>query len=446
MKNKIPKTLLKLAKNLPCPLYITGGFVRNNLAGLPTSDFDICAPLTSEVFIDYAIKNDFNIACEYQNTLTVKITDINNENYEFSSFRTEKYIRGHIPSVTTFTDNIYEDALRRDFKCNSVYYDIKNDSYVDPLDGISDIKNKIISTVMNPDRVFCNDGLRLMRLCRLCGELDFYPDESTLLSAKKFCRQIDYISKERVFTELKLILNADMKYQKLDGQYRALKLLKKIGVLEKIIPELTLGDNMPQRADFHDYDVLEHSFRCVKYSMPTVRLAALLHDVGKPYCFIKNKSFRGHDIIGAELAEKILKRLKASKNEIKQAISLISLHMYDLDSKTKTSKIKLFIVKNYDIYFDLLKLKQADFSACKDNLSTCPTIIKWERIRGQMIENNTPLTLKDLNIKGGDLIMLGFNNINIKLALEKLLIECVIEPKFNQYNLLIERAKELKNE
>jgi len=446
MKNIIPKTLITLANNLPCPLYVTGGNVRNFLAGLSSSDFDISAPLTPEIFTEYAINSGFIVNCIYKNTLTVKISDINNQSYEFSSFRTEQYERGHTPSTASFTNNIEEDALRRDFKCNAVYYDIKADVFVDPLNGINDIENKIISTVTNPDKVFCNDGLRLMRLCRFCGELEFTPDENTLLSAKKFSKQIEYISNERIFTELKLILTADTKYLKKDGHYNALKLLYKIGVLDKIIPELTIGNNISQRSDFHKYDVLEHSFKAVKYAMPNIRLAALLHDIGKPACYLKNKSFRGHDIIGAEIAQTVLKRLKASKNEIKEITNLISLHMYDLDSKTKTSKIKLFIAKNYDSYFDLINLKQADFSACKDNLSICPTIVKWEKVRNQMIENNTPFTFKDLNIRGGDLLMLGFNNINIKIALEKLLIECVIEPKFNKKELLINRAKEIKNE
>jgi len=446
MKNIIPISLKQLAENLPCPLYLTGGVVRNYLAKLPPSDFDIAAPLSDEEFADYAVKNNFKIISIYKNTFTVKIKDENNECYEFSSFRNESYERGHIPSQANFTKNITEDAKRRDFKCNAVYYDIKNNVFNDPLGGISDINNKIISTVIEPDKVFCNDGLRLMRLCRLCGELDFTPDEDTFNSARKFKNQIDFISKERIYAELKLILSADTKYNKTYGQYNALKLLHKTGLLELIIPELTLGENMAQRKDFHNWDVLEHTFLTVKYAPLEIRLAALLHDIGKPYCFIKNGSFHGHDKEGAELAEKILKRLKAPKKEINQVKILTALHMYDLNLLTKTNKIKLFIAKNHDIYFDLLKIKQADFSACKDNLNTCSTVLKWEKIRNEMVESNTPFSLSELKIKGGDLTELGFIDKNIKIALDRLFKECVINPQFNNKNKLLQLAKEIKNE
>jgi len=283
-------------------------------------------------------------------------------------------------------------------------------------------------------------------MCRLCGELDFSPDEKTLLSAQKYSGNIEYISKERIFAELKLILLADTKYKKTDGHYKALKLLHKSKVLEKIIPELTLGENMQQRKDFHNYDVLEHTFRAVLYAEPEIRLAALFHDIGKPWCFINNGSFYEHETKGKEIAGEVLKRLKASKKEIEQVENLTLLHMYDLNSLTKENKIKFFIIKNYKYYFDLLKIKQADFSACKDNLSVCPTVVRWEQIRKQMTENFTPFTLSELKIKGNDLIALGFKDKAIKNALDLLLKECVLNPQLNKKDYLLPRAKELLND
>ena len=313
MKIPFSDKLTRLCEIFPVPLYIVGGYVRNYLIdGYISQDVDLAAPLKSDDAESYISRAGFKIIAEYKRTGTIVFTDGENK-YEYTSFRKDEYVGGgHSPEKTTFTTDILSDAIRRDFKCNAVYYDLKSGELVDPLGGVADVKNKILDTTVSPEVVFSHDGLRLMRLARFSGELNFKPTESVIAGARKFAANINDVAKERVFDELKKILVSDAKYPFSDtiGHYTALKILEKTRVLDEILPELTAGRGMPQRSDFHDYDVLEHSLRSVLYADKSVRLAALLHDVGKPAVFYGTGRFIGHDRLGEKIVNVIAARLK----------------------------------------------------------------------------------------------------------------------------------------
>ena len=306
MNKILPKNLISLAKEFDKPLYLVGGAVRNYLIDHSlSSDLDICAAIPMEQFVEGAKNCGFIISATYKRTGTVLFVDKNNH-YEYTTFRKERYVGGvHTPEYTEFTEDITEDAKRRDFKCNAIYYDIKNQQIIDVLGGVEDIKNKRLDTVQEPDKVFCSDGLRLMRLARFTGELNFKPTDSVIEGARKYSDNILDISPERIYAELKLILGSDSKYPFSDpmGHYNALKVLDETRVLDKIIPELTAGRGMAQRADFHKFDVLEHSLKSVLYSKKEIRLGALLHDIGKPFCFLKNGRYHGHADEGEKIAK-----------------------------------------------------------------------------------------------------------------------------------------------
>ncbi len=443
----LPRNLISLASKFEKPLYLVGGAVRNYLIDKSIStDLDICASIPIEQFVDVVKESGFNISATYKRTGTVLFVDGTNH-YEYTAFRRETYVGGaHTPEYTEFTEDIREDALRRDFKCNAIYYDIKNQKIVDVLGGVQDVKNKILDTVREPDKVFSSDGLRLMRLARFTGELNFNPTKSVLLSAKKYSHNILDISPERIYAELKMILNSDGKYQFSDsiGHYNALKVLETTEVLDKIIPELTAGRGMAQRSDFHKYDVLEHSLKAVLYSSPNVRLSALLHDVGKPFCFLKNGQYYGHADEGEKIAEKVLKRLKADKKTIDKVKFLVKTHMLDLDCSMKESKVRKFLVKSEDYIEDLFALKQADFMACLDSEETSPTIIKWQKILKEMKEDGTPFSLKELKISSADLIELGYCDREIGKELKDLFDYVVLNPKDNDRERLLDLAKKHK--
>lgn len=443
MLNFLPKSLISLAKIAPVPLYVVGGSVRDTLANLSAenSDVDVCAPLSADDFARLARERGFTVQAVYRHTGTVKFRDTDGNDFEYACFRSDTYVRGeHVPAETHFTDDIALDARRRDFTCNAVYYDVKNERYVDPLNGIEAVKNKRLTTVASANKVFGEDGLRLMRLARQAAQLGFRPDDETLSGAKANAALIEDVSPERVFTELCLILQADQKYGVKNGHYIGVRLLEEIGVLERIMPELTLGKNMPQRADFHDHDVLEHSFRVLLYSDPSIRLAALLHDVGKPFCTLRDNNRYDHNLQGARIAKDVLTRLKAPKKTIERVCLLTELHMYDLNCETSENKLRRFLVRNYAVMDELLLLKQADFSGCKDDLSPAPTVVRWKKLLAQMKAERVPFSLKELAVNGQDLLDAGLPPLVLSQILQRLLDHTAIYPSENEKERLCRLA------
>lgn len=442
MKICIDEKLYNFASALPFPLYIVGGFVRDSLANLSgdSADIDLCAPVTTDKFIDEAVKYGAEIKSVYKNTGTVKF-NLFGQSLEFASFRSDEYVRGvHRPTKTFFTEDISLDALRRDFKCNAVYFEIKSEKVCDPLGGVKDIEEKKISTVRGADRVFGEDGLRLLRLARQAGQTGFSPDEECLAGARENSALILDISAERVFSELNSILLADLRYNREDGQYIGLEIAEKTRVLDGILPELTLGRGMEQPREYHLYDVLEHSLRAVKYAHPSVRLAALLHDIGKPYCKLNFGNFHGHEKESARIAGEVLKRLKAPKAQTAEIVRLCETHMYDLRCDARESKIRKFLVNNYDISEKLMYLKQADFSACRDDISPSPCVIKWREILKRMKEEKVPFTVKELAVKGDELISAGVPAQKAGDILKLLLCDCTLEASLNSKQKLLPRA------
>lgn len=445
MYKLLPEKLIYLAGNCPYPLYVVGGRVRDFLSGLKSerADNDICAPADAEDFSARAAAVGFSVDAIYKNTGTVKLSYAG-EDLEFTCFRSDEYVRGeHRPAKTFLTSDINLDARRRDFKCNAVYYDIAARKIVDPLGGIEDIRNKRITTVAPAEKVFGEDGLRLMRLARIAAQTGFTPTDACLSGATANCALIRDVSVERIYAELNAILHAEKKYGVKNAPYAGLKILQKIGVLKEILPELTAGEGILQRQDFHKYDVLEHSLRAVYYSDESVRLAALLHDIGKPYCYNQNGNFHGHEKEGARIAEEVCTRLKVSKKVTEETVKLIALHMYDLRGDARENKVRKFIIENLDVLDKLLLLKQADFSACKDDLSAAPSVEKINRILGKMRAEGVPFTIKQLDLRGDELIKCGFSANMIGKTLESLLSDCAIGQVKNQKELLISYAQKV---
>ncbi|MBQ8685368.1 MAG: CCA tRNA nucleotidyltransferase [Clostridia bacterium] len=446
MQEIIPQSLLRLAKGCPSTLFVVGGSVRDFLCGYtPLSgkrDWDICSRIPVDAFEALAKNCGFVVRAVYKNTGTVKLQDGEGVEYEYSRFRSDKYVRGvHTPVEIYFTDDIALDARRRDFTANAVYYDIADGKFVDPLGGIQAIKERRLSTVAAAKKVFGEDGLRLMRLARFGAQLGFTPDGECLAGARENAALIRDISPERIFAELSAILSADKKYGVKNGHYLGLQLLSQTRVLDEILPELTLGRDMKQRADFHKYDVLEHSLRAVLYADESVRFAALLHDIGKPFCKLRDGNSHEHHKEGARLAADVLRRWKAPNKLIDGVQRLVLWHMYDFNCQTGEKKLRRFFVEHYPVLEALLLVKQADFSACTDDLSVAPTVARWQALQSKLREENAPLTLKQLAISGKDLINEGFAPDTIGGILERLLLHAVVKPEDNEKTRLLRLAK-----
>ena len=450
MQNLLSNSLKRLAGLLGKPLYIVGGCVRDFLiSGEISNDIDLAGALETDEILSCLKDAGFKFIADYPKTGTVVFKEKNSPlKYEFTSFRKDVYSVGgsHMPKFTVFSDSIQEDALRRDFKCNAIYYDIINDKIIDPLNGLCDVNNKVIDTVKAPNEVFVSDGLRLLRLARFVGELGFKPTKQVVESAKKYASNIKDVSGERVYAEIEKMLLADKShsFSKPSGHYDAFKVAYETGVLGYIFPELSLGEAMPQRKDFHKYDVLEHGFRTLLYSDEKVRLAALLHDIGKPIVYLRDGTYHLHSGEGEKIARQRLKELHVSKKTIDEVCWLISEHMYDLTLDCTEYEVKKFIASNYAKIDKLLLLKEADIKASRQDLVP-ETVVRWKRIIEEMKKSKTPFSLSDLKINGIDLLKVGVKGKLTGIILNSLFDEVLENPQKNTREYLIDRAIQLKD-
>ena len=227
MKIEISNPLKRLADMFPCRLYVVGGYVRNYLMGIEYEDVDIVSKLTLDEVEKILEGSEFSFKIKSKN-LGSALISFENEHYEYTTLRRDYYKEGgaHMPERVEFIDSVEEDAKRRDFACNAIYYDIKNEELLDFYGGVEDIERKIIKTVETPDYVLCHDGVRILRLFRFQCELNFKIDKPTLLSAFKHKANLRDVSGERVLYEITRILHSPSKYKGASRPKAYMKALK----------------------------------------------------------------------------------------------------------------------------------------------------------------------------------------------------------------------------
>ena len=227
MQIKITDNLRDLANLFPCELYLVGGYIRNQLMGIDNVDMDICSKLTLDE-IEKIIKGskfDFKIKSKALGSALISCGD---EKYEYTTFRKDIYPNNgqHSPESVIFIEDIQEDAKRRDFTCNAIYYDLKNDKIIDFYDGVEDIRKRILKTVETPDDVLSHDGVRILRLFRFQCELNFKIDKKTLEAVIKYKSNLRDISGERMVYEIERILHSSEKYRGVTKKHSYLTTLK----------------------------------------------------------------------------------------------------------------------------------------------------------------------------------------------------------------------------
>ncbi len=440
---EIPDSLRKLNEMSSCPIYAVGGFVRNKIAGLGETDIDIAGP---------AIAEALGISRRYQTKIVnyklgTAIIRYNDDKYEYTPFRVERYAPGgeHTPVEVRFTTDLRQDAMRRDFTCNSIYYDITNDKIIDPLNGIADIEKKIIRSY-NPQRTFSSDGLRILRMIRLAVETGFKIDGETAKAAKANAPLLRDISAERRRQELDRILLADTRYGVKWAHYRGLRLIQQLGLWKYLIPQLEDGAGLAQNPVYHKYDVLEHINQTVKFAAPDVRLAALMHDVGKPYCVAKFGNMHGHEVISAHIVRYDLGEygLKYPNDVIEEVEWLCLNHMYDIARNTKEAKLKIFVAANFDRIDKLVELMEADNLARGMDDETRE--VRLKAVKQKLIEEGAPITLSDLKLDGSVLIREGIQPVKIGGVLNELWRACVIDPRLNNEAWLLKQVSKYKED
>lgn len=415
--------------------YAVGGYVRDCLLGLTPSDCDIATSARPEQTLEvFKNLNCFSTGLKH-GTVTV-LAD--GEPIEITTFRTDStYSDGRHPDTVSFTASIDSDILRRDLTINALAYNPKT-GITDIVGGISDIQNGIIRSVGDPELRFSEDGLRILRALRFSSVYGFRIEENTASAALKCAYMLDSLSAERIFSELKKLLC---------GKNAEEVLLSYPEVVCRVIPELSQSVGFAQHNPHHIYDVYTHTAKTVSGVPrdPVLRLAALLHDIGKPATFSIIDGvghFYGHSDESLRLAEKILDRMKSDKKTKTEVLTLIKYHDPVIAPEEKCVRRYLNRLGG-EMLRKLLQLKQAD------NLAQAPEcaarLIGYDKIL-EIIKDieakDACFSLKQLKINGDMLLSLGVKQGKDIGKILNILLEKVISGEIeNHTDSLTEEAK-----
>jgi putative nucleotidyltransferase with HDIG domain len=320
-----------------------------------------------------------------------------------ATFRTDgDYLDGRRPSHVHFSSR-REDALRRDFTINGMYYDPLTEEIYDDTGGQADLKNQLIRFIGEPEQRVDEDRLRLLRAIRFAIKTGFRIEAKSYDCLKHNASRINDIAQERIFDELSKILA-------LNNPKTAFRLLFDTGLIDYILPEVKALKDVEQPPDYHpEGDVLEHTLLALSHlpgeASAPLRFATLLHDIGKPATqeITDRIRFHGHAKVGTDISKDILRRLNCSKAFSDQVLALIANHMTFIDvQKMKTSTLKRFMALDY--FDDHLALHRADCLAATGNLENIDFIKK----KRHEFEAESSLRPEPL-ITGKDLIGLGFS-------------------------------------
>ncbi len=428
--------------------YLVGGCVRDLLLKKKPKDWDITTNAHPE-----DIQNTFEETF-YENTYgTVGVvnddaTDETLKVIEVTPYRTEsKYSNARHPDSVSFSKKLEDDLKRRDFTINAMAYSVSKGQKVDLYKGQDDLSRKVIKTVGNPDERFGEDALRILRAIRLSAELGFAIEKETMEAMSKNAKQLGLISAERIRDEFSRILLSDLPMP-------ALVMAQKLGILHYVAPDLERGIGVNQN-QAHKYTVFEHNMRTLQHAADKkwsleLRLAALFHDVSKPETCRwsdekKDRTFYGHDVVGARVSREILKKLRFSRETVEKVTKMVRWHMFFSDPEQITLSAVRRTIRNVgkDNMNDLLNLR-----AC-DRIGTGRPKEQPFRFRKykSMVEEalRDPISVNMLAINGARIIEITGEKPGprIGFALHALLEEVLDDPSRNTPVFMEKRVKEL---
>lgn len=445
--------------------YAVGGCVRDMLLGRTPKDWDVTTNAKPEeiqkLFPRSFYANQFGTVTVLEGVQEIEIT----------TYRTESgYSDQRHPDEVKFVTTLEQDLARRDFTINAMaaapslsppyqpspgatagtakeVVTIDGLHIIDPFGGIKDLHAKLIRAVGNPKERFAEDALRLMRAVRLSAELDFEIEPETFTAIREYAPAITAVSHERVRDELiKLVMSHHPE--------KGMQLLQNTGLLGLILPEVAEGIGVEQNKH-HIYPVFEHNIKSLQfaaqYNYPLhVRLAALLHDIGKPRTRRHKDgdyTFYAHDIVGARMAETLMRRLHFPNALIEQVTHLIRHHMfyYDVGKVTDAGARRLLRRVGKEHFDDLIKLRIAERKG-----SGVPKAEPYRLRHLQFLVEKAaqePVSVSELKIGGKELQQ------DLKLTpgpifggiLNALLAEVLDDPSKNTRDYLLKRAQELKD-
>ncbi len=381
--------------------YLVGGSLRDILMGREVHDFDITSSAKPEEVME--VFSDFKVIPTglKHGTVTVLVED---EPVEITTFRSESgYSDGRHPDSVSFAKSVEDDLERRDFTMNAMACRINGELF-DLFGGQNDIANKLIRTVGNAKERFSEDGLRILRAIRFAAVLGFEVEAGTKNAIHQMGYMIEKVSEERIVSEF----NKIMLSEKPSTYLREYK-----DIICIFIPELEACIGFDQKNHHHVYDVFEHTLRVVDNMPPklSLRLAALFHDISKPFCFEIGSDgeghFYGHASKSSEMAENILRRLKYDNVTITDVCQLVKYHDHQIENSDKIIKRMLRRLGEKG-FFDLLDLKRADNLGQSEEFRYRQDILQeLENSARRILDEKACFSIKDMAINGSDLIKLG---------------------------------------
>ena len=428
--------IIKTLQEAGFEAYAVGGCVRDSLLGRAPDDWDITTSAKpQQVKALFSRTVDTGIA---HGTVTVLQ---GRSGYEVTTYRIDgAYEDGRHPRDVTFTASLAEDLKRRDFTVNAMAYN-EEEGLVDLFGGRADMERRALRCVGNPRERFGEDALRMMRAVRFSAQLDYAIEEDTMEAVRALSGTLSKISAERIRTELVKLL--------LSGHPERFRTCYETGMTAVFLPEFDRMMETGQNNPHHCYSVGEHALCALRRIRPdqALRLAALLHDVGKPETESMDESgvnhFYGHAAKGAELTRKIMRRLKFDNDTADRVVRLVREH----DRKIGLSPAQMRRTVNCvgeDLFPDLFDLKEADLLAQSDYLrgEKQEELMRLRALYEKVKEEGDCLSLKGLAVTGRDLIGIGATPGPGLGALLQDLLGIVLEnPSCNNRETLLEYAR-----
>jgi tRNA nucleotidyltransferase/poly(A) polymerase len=418
--------------------YLVGGGLRDSLLGRPMTDWDVATDArperTLELFPHSDYKNRFG-------TVTIGGRD---SIAEVTTFRRDhRYADHRRPDEVTFTDSLEEDLARRDFTVNALAWGRSAEGaeaqWVDPTGGLADLQARSLRAVGEPRVRFDEDALRLLRAARLSAQLGFDIERATRDAMVATANTAKWVSSERVGAELSKMLATD-------PPSRAFAILAETRVLGHVLPELAAQIDVPQDK-ITGHDLWGHCLATLDGAAQlggreTLRLAALVHDIGKPPTFADGH-FIGHDEEGAKLSETLLTRLAFPRREVEHVSTLVRHHMFSYERRWSGAAVRRFIRRvGRDLVQDLINLRRAD-NIGSGLPAEAGHLEELERRVAKELEDGAPLSLRELAIDGNDLISaMGIEaGPAVGELLERLLGTVIADPARNNREYLLREAR-----
>ncbi len=463
----IPKEVSRVTEtiqNAGFEAYLVGGCVRDLLLNREPNDWDVTTNATpekiQELFEHTFYENSFGTVGVVNDDVTEKLEsdDVSHETkkqlltlktIEVTPYRTEsQYTDNRRPDEITFSENLADDLIRRDFTINALCYDPSTQTLIDMHGGVSDLQNKVITTVGNPEERFSEDALRLMRAVRFATQLNFDVSHETMEAIKKLHVKLANISIERIRDEFDKIIMSD---KPMDG----IILLEKTQLLEYVCPEILITIGVGQNGS-HIYDVYEHILRTLQHAADKnwahdIRLAALFHDIAKPqtkrFDKVKNShTFYGHEVVGAKMTKKILTRMKYPNELVSRVTLFVRWHMFFSDPDQITLSAVRRIIRNVDgadNVWDLIKLRICDRIGMGRPKERPYRLRQYESMMDEAMRS--PVSVKDLKISGDDLISEFHMKPGKRIGwiLHALMRETLHKPENNNKEYLVKHVTQL---